>query len=172
MGYNGCGDGGSSSIEVTVNEIPTTPIISLAGTILSSNAPTGNQWYNQIGLITGAVEQNYQVTEIGDYYTIVTLNGCPSEASNTITITTLALNDILNSGISVYPNPFADVLTVEIDENKGIVTFEIINSVGVIVEQGNFSDSKMINTSKLNSGIYFLKITNNKSVEYIKIIKE
>lgn len=170
---NNCGDGGSSSFAVTVNEIPATPVISLSGNILHSNAPSGNQWYNQDGILSGSTNQDFHVTQIGSYYTIVKLSGCSSNASNTIIISALGLTNEQNShSVSLFPNPVSDVLNIKIEGNSESVDFEIITLNGKILESGNFSNIKTIETSNLNNGIYFLKIIDNKSIEYYKIIKQ
>ena len=69
--------------------------------------------------------------------------------------------------VSIYPNPVRDVLFIEIQEFTSI---EIYDSKSTLVYRG--VDEK-INTSKLNKGIYFLKI-NLKYHNHIikKIIKD
>jgi len=79
-----CGDGPSSSLNITVINKPTTPVISQNGNILHSNAAVGNQWYNQNGIINGVTSQDYSVSMNGNYYDIVTVSGCSSDTSNNI----------------------------------------------------------------------------------------
>ena len=112
-----------------------TSAITLNGNVLQSSAATGNQWFNQNGLISGATNQNYTPTINGDYYTIVTVNGCSSDISNKIHI---VINGIKNSAennekINIYPNPVTNELFIESfpDNNEkiycknGIMSFDI-----------------------------------------------
>lgn len=69
--------------------------------------------------------------------------------------------------ISVYPNPFKDVLNVE---SKAIVfTVEIYGTDGRKLIQ---SKEKAINTQQLSTGIYFVRIQTDKGAEIFKIIKK
>ena len=86
-GTNTCGDGLTSTRAITVNPLPPTPTISLSLNTITSNATSGNQWYNTAsGIISGATAQTYNPTANGYYYVIVTLNGCSSDSSNHIII--------------------------------------------------------------------------------------
>jgi hypothetical protein len=92
----GCTSAQSSATAVTVNAIPITPTITAGGpnifcaggsVTLTSNAASGNQWYNGATLITGAINTTYTATASGTYNTKVSVNGCTSAASNNITVT-------------------------------------------------------------------------------------
>ena len=86
-------------------------------------------------------------------------------------------NGIDNSGIeknpvSVYPNPFSDELNIECKGKKEKVNFEILNSLGQIVYQGNLSVTTKVNTVHLDPGIYLVKVKNYETFEFKKIIKK
>ncbi|MFZ4402411.1 MAG: proprotein convertase P-domain-containing protein, partial [Bacteroidales bacterium] len=56
--------------------VPATPIITLIGDTLFSDAPLGNQWYDMAtGAIVGATAAKYHPLQTGDYFTMVSLNG-------------------------------------------------------------------------------------------------
>jgi gliding motility-associated-like protein len=93
---NGCSDT-SRSITVTVNSLPTTPIITSVGATticlgtsvtLNSNASSANQWFLNGNVIVGANSSTYTATSSG-YYTVISsnANGCYSLVSNTDTVT-------------------------------------------------------------------------------------
>lgn len=72
--------------------------------------------------------------------------------------------------ILVYPNPTKDYLNIDAKET---ISIELINLLGeVISTKSNFDGFHKIDVSYLNSGIYFLKATNqsgkNKSFKIIK----
>ncbi len=172
-GSNSCGDGAFSTYAVTVNNKPPAPVISQIGNVLHSDAPLGNQWYDQNGIINGAVNQDYSLIVDGDYYAIVTLNGCSSDISNVISIITtdIELFDADNI-IKVYPNPFSNEFTIESEGNSEMLNFEIFNAIGNIVFKGNLMDKTSVQTSDFASGVYLIKFDNGKTIKFKKIIKE
>jgi uncharacterized delta-60 repeat protein len=163
----------SNSISISVNPIPTTPTITLSDNVLTSSAPTGNQWYDQNGLINSATDQDYTVTNDGDYYVIVTLLGCSSNPSNTInvSVTNIAI-DKDNKPIEVYPNPVLNELVIEIEGNTDKMNFKILNAIGQVIFKGNFVDRTTIQTSSFLPGVYLIKFENGKTFEFKKIIKK
>ncbi len=71
----------------------------------------------------------------------------------------------------VYPNPVSDKLTVEAQEALG--TVEIYNLMGALVySQKNCANKVEINTSDMPSGIYFVRLTNDKTSETRRFVKE
>jgi subtilisin family serine protease len=172
-GTNTCGNGATSTLVITVNSTPTTPIISLTGNDLQSNSPTGNQWYDQNGLISGATNQNYTVTVNGNYYVIVTLLGCSSDASNTINVI-LTSTDVVENGrtIKIYPNPVSNELIIEIEGNNVLQKYEILNAIGQVILKGEIIDRAIVQTNHFTAGVYFVKLENGKTFEFKKIIKK
>jgi stress response protein SCP2 len=172
-GANTCGNGPTSTFAVTVNVKPITPVISLNGFVLHSDAPSGNQWYNQNGFINGATNQDYTVSVNGDYYVIVTLLGCSSDASNilNVTVTGIGLSEN-NKTIKVYPNPVSNELIIEIEWNIGNINFDIINTIGQVILKGNLVERAIVQTSNFAPGVYIIKLENGKTFEFKKIIKE
>lgn len=80
-------------------------------------------------------------------------------------------NKINNDEITVYPNPFTNEISIEnISKNEDYL-IKIYNSLGQNIYSGVLnSDKKTINTSELNSGIYFLYIQ-GKEKFIIKLLK-
>lgn len=172
-GNNTCGNGATSTLAISVNVKPTTPIISLVGNILHSDAISGNQWYDQIGSISAATNQDYTVTVNGDYYVFVTLLGCSSEQSNTINVVLTGIDVIDNDRtIKVYPNPVSNELIIEIAGNNEKINFDILNAIGQVVFKGNLVEKTTVQTSNFVLGVYLIKLENGKTFEFKKIIKE
>lgn len=172
-GMNACGTGPASSLEITVNEKPATPIITRSGHDLHSDAPLGNQWHDQNGAINGAINQDYEVLWDGDYYSIVTLADCKSDTSNVINVIVTGISpEETPQGIVFYPNPFTNELTIEKKGNNDKIKFEIINPAGQIIKQGILLEKVIVDTRHLSKGIYMLKFEDGTSVELRKLIKE
>ena len=71
----------------------------------------------------------------------------------------------------IYPNPVNDKLTIEAQEAIGMV--EIYNLMGAMVySQKNCTNKVEINTADLQSGIYFIRLTNDKVSETRRFVKE
>ncbi len=171
-GVNSCGDGISSTLSVNVNTKPDTPNITLNEFVLHSDAPNGNQWYNENGLISGATEQNYTATVDGDYHVIVTLSGCSSDPSNIINVSGTIIDVVeLDRIVKTYPNPVSNELTIETGI-EDLVNFDILNAVGQIILKGDLINKTSINTDHLAAGVYFIKLKIGETYKFKKIIKQ
>jgi hypothetical protein len=93
---SGCTSSASAATNVTVNPIPSTPVIGTGGPTtfcqggnvdLVSGTVNGNQWYLDGNPIGGATNQTYNATIGGSYTVIVTQSGCSSSASAPTVVT-------------------------------------------------------------------------------------
>ncbi|MES2812107.1 MAG: T9SS type A sorting domain-containing protein [Bacteroidota bacterium] len=160
------------STTFTVNTIPTTPTISLAGNTLNSNYASGNQWYDENGIIVGATDQFFTPTQTGNYYVIVTQLNCDSLQSNVINYTFLGVDDFTDEkGFKIYPNPMSNELTIEFLNNSDKLKIEIINILGQSVYKGEIVNKAVVSVSNLSSGTYFVKLSNGQNSSVKKIIK-
>jgi len=172
-GQNTCGTGIASSIDITVHNKPQTPYISLNGNILTSDAPLGNQWYNQNGLINGAIDQNFTADVNGDYFVIVELSGCSSDTSNIVNLIISASDNLFSdANIMVYPNPFADEMYVEITNKSIWVDLEIIDIKGQRIYKNSVKDKVLIPTIDMASGMYFIRLIAGESTTMVRVVKE
>ena len=81
------------------------------------------------------------------------------------------------SSINAYPNPFNDMLNIEIDaaENDNI-TINVYNVSGQIIYTANTGVSDGVNnieiaTSNYGAGVYFINVVGNSINETIKVVK-
>ena len=171
-GHNSIGDGIVSTLPITVNSIPVTPIITQSGNVLHSDAPTGNQWYNRNYPISGATGQDYTITANGEYTVQVNLKGCPSAPSNMIKeVATSLISSEFNEKIRVYPNPVLDDLTIEYIGNMSEIKFEIFSPSGQLITTGILIESTVIHTSSFSCGLYTIKFNTGNRFEFRKMIK-
>ena len=109
---NGCSSSVSSATIVTMNAIPSTPNISAGGATtfcsggsitLTSSSTTGNQWYIDGSVISGATSQTYDATVSGSYTVIVTTNSCSSAASapTAVTVNSIPATPTISAGGAV-----------------------------------------------------------------------
>jgi len=175
-GANTCGDGTLSNLAITVNTIPDTPSITLNGNILHSDAITGNQWYQNGFLITGATNQNYTVTVNDTYYTIVTINNCSSIQSNSINVALTGISLLYNdNSVIIYPNPVMDIITIDLQKISDLKNthISIYNLQGQLLLQKSITQEKTeLSINNLAKGMYIVKVYNNNNTMVTKFVKE
>ena len=73
---------------------------------------------------------------------------------------------------SIFPNPVVDMLNI--DGNAPIDSIEIVNQLGqsVLEVEGNSVFNNQINLSKLNTGIYFVKVKSDSKIQTLQILKK
>jgi hypothetical protein len=158
---NNCGAANPINLPVTGIDIPPTPIVTLTGNILYSDAPTGNQWHHMNGPIQGATNPSYTPVENGEYYVIVTVNGCSSAPSDTVNVvlTGLGSNSISHRHF-ILTNPVVEDITI-FYAGPNIVAFQIFNSTGTLVYSGEFEGQTTISRHLFSSGIYIIRLHNS-----------
>jgi hypothetical protein len=81
----------------------------------------------------------------------------------------------LNISLSIFPNPTADNLTLQIsDYNNEKLSYQLFDMQGKLLNNGQVTAQQtQINTSSLPSATYFINVVNqeNKQVQSFKIIK-
>lgn len=83
-------------------------------------------------------------------------------------------NSILNTNLSIYPNPATEVLNINISntnfKNSEVVVYNISGTE--ILKTNMASSNAQLNIETLSNGVYFVKVTNqngfNKTVKFVK----
>jgi hypothetical protein len=85
----------------------------------------------------------------------------------------VGINEQQESRFSLYPNPATDKITIEISrETEGSKLF-IVNVEGQVQLEQKITQSKtQIDISTLPSGVYFVRLINDNTVEIGKLIKQ
>lgn len=150
---NGIESLASNAIQVKVNPIPASPIITTNSSLifcqganisLTSNASTGNQWYKGGLAINGSIGATLQVTTEGNYTSKVIVNGCESPVSNAIIV-------------KVTPTPPTPIIS---SKDLQLVSSSISGNqwykddVLIVGATGQFYTPKV-------SGIYTVRVTEN-----------
>ncbi len=154
-----CKSSSETSI-VNVFSNPTKPTITLNGNSLYSSNPTGNQWFRNTLLITGATNSSFIPTQSGSYTTLVTnLNNCKTE-SDPFSFIVSGINEIESSTFQVYPNPNNGSFTIQLKntaDKNGTIT--IVDMLGRTVYESlyklnNNEDIISISQLHLKEGTY------------------
>lgn len=88
----------------------------------------------------------------------------------TVNCSVLETNDFESNKLQLYPNPANDKLNIQLEATSTNYQVAIYNSLGsVVFENSNQSNATtIIDISELNSGIYFVKITDSENNIYQK----
>jgi hypothetical protein len=167
----GCGSVVRQAVTVTG------PVITQNGTILTSSSASGNQWYLNGNLITGATSQTYSPSQSGNYQVYVILsNGCATQSDNFVYVI-LSKNPGENDiGLTVFPVPAGRELNVLFAAKTAArLNLSLVNSIGQtnysqieMLPGGNFST--LIDTGNLAPGTYILRILLGQKLYSRKII--
>ena len=168
----------SSSVTVTVNPIPSAPVINVSGATtlcqgtssFLSVIPANNTTYVWSNNTTGV---STTVTTSGNYSVVATSNGC-SATSAPVTMTfnnCASLDEVSNSNFEIYPNPAEDMLYVKLAANESNTTISLLASDGKLIEKRIVSSlEEQFDVSKLDAGVYFFKIENGNLNTSSKVI--
>lgn len=165
-----------AAVTGTINSSPQIPVISKVGNDLVSSATTGNQWYLNGNIISGATAKTYTPTSNGSYYVTVTVDNC-SSTSTPINYSITSIEKTENTlELTIFPNPSSDIITIEFDAvKKENYTIQISNALGQIVFRDDLVQffgvySNQINLSTFKKGMYFVSFTSNYAETIKKII--
>jgi hypothetical protein len=177
FGSNSCGNGTvSPNLAVTVNPVPPAPVVTNTGTTLYSSEPAGNQWYYQGTLIPGATGQTYVATQDGYYWTVVTLDGCSSEASNHLLILVTGIDQHSSADINIYPVPNDGQFNVSITTtSEESFLIRVYNNLGIMIHeetkvQVDGSLQKVIDLRPVPDGVYTVIFENSQNQVVEKIV--
>lgn len=143
------------------NPAPTTPSITLTGSVLSTATAASYQWYLDGSAISGATLQSLTPTVTGKYLVRTTdSNGCVyvyssmksySVDGGTGPIDTGIDTQSLENGFSVYPNPSNGLYTVEVPV---VCTITITDITGKTIEAAVYDHT--VDIQNVPAGIYLL----------------
>lgn len=154
---NNCIDSLRKKVWVYPN--PPTPSITKSGNILISSADSGNQWYSNGKMITGAVLKQYEPTESGPYQVFVTNEFNCSMSSDTLHFILTGLSDMDEKfKLTIYPNPNEGSFTVY--STALIEALEFFDMVGRQVLSYPIKDyaNELKLTLNVANGVYFIKV--------------
>ena len=168
----------TDSVMLTVNTLPVVTlspfnaVCQYAGPfLLSGGTPTGgtfigsgvsNNIFNPITSGNGAILIVYAYTDA---------NGCNNSTSQFLVVDTcLSIPQNNINQLSLFPNPFTDVIYIK--NNHNLLTLTIYDVMGnEVLKTNSQKETIELNTEKLKSGMYMLQLFDGKNVITKKIIK-
>ena len=160
----------SDTIDVIWHPLPVKPVIVVTGNdTLSYPTSLNLQWYSNTGGLTGETGSIFLAQNNGDYYVIVSDSfGCAA-ISDTVTITTIGIEEEESGAFTVYPNPTKGDLIVQINK-KNFESLRIINLLGEVLidETIDFQENKIVlNLSSFADGVYYIQLSSSEE-KYLK----
>ncbi|MBK8845623.1 MAG: PKD domain-containing protein [Bacteroidetes bacterium] len=154
---NGC-DSLTITAFITEYQLPTAPVITYNNGWLTCSPANSYQWYLIPNAIPNATLQNYQPTQTGSYYCLISdSNGCVV-ASNTVLITNTAIPD----------SDLSDLLTITVNDGifnmlfKDVATTPrvlVYNSIMQVVTTADVGQGRArIDMRNLEDGIYLIDV--------------
>jgi len=118
---------------------------------------------------SGSVKGVYEITVSGgedNNYSFVYISG-------SLTIVSAESVDNLKSlSLSVYPNPFADKVTIS-SEYSGEGSYQLTDLTGKVVVQGAIvTENSVLSLSHIRKGVYLLQVKLGETSKTIRLVKE
>ena len=182
----------TNPVMITVHPAPTAsfdatpnPVdlgVTTSGTVDFTNTSIeGNEylWNFDTGIETTTENPTYPFNTVGDYDVtlIVTIDstGCSDTAVVTITVINSTGISELSADFSVYPVPTEDIVYVNMTNSSGAYTLELRDLNGRLVKVNELSPSNTTTSfdlGEMESGVYLLKVFNEKEQGHFKLIKK
>jgi hypothetical protein len=179
---DGYGNTGTFSFNVTVNPVPTATAAAAVTVACVDDAPVqltgtpaGGMWSGPG--VSGTLFQPAVASAGTHTLTYVFTNAASCSDSATVNITVNICAGITSAGefggISAYPNPAGENVTVEFGTMQEDVVFQLTQVNGGLVRESAHSNVEKVQLGLdgLAPGIYFLNVTNANGSAVLKLVK-
>ena len=169
---NAAGCDSTITLNLTISPTPDNSITQNGGSLTATQTGATYQWIdcdNFFVPVIGEVNQTFFPSLSGYYAVEVTIGDCSSTSECRLVEFTGI--DVIESLISVHPNPTKDEVTLSIEAELLGTGFTITDNAGRIVLTDTFkSTEQKVNLSGFDNGIYFIRT--DKESQPVKIIKQ
>lgn len=160
-------------IVAPVIDIDTTNTVS-GITIFSNEYFAEYQWLdcdNNYVPLVGQTYQSFKASVNGTYAVEIEKDGCKDTSACTF-INSVSLDEKENKATLIYPNPFKNQLTIDLDNRLVGKRYFIFDGIGKLVLTGTLLSKKTnLNLSDLNKGLYVFKIDELPDLS-VKVIRD
>lgn len=163
--------------DVTIDPfIPDTLCASSAPYVMSASTPVGGIYSASAGFATPNMFDPFAAgvgTHTVYYYHPDTM-GCYGVDSTQITVVICSGIDEINKNdyAKIYPNPTKSELTIELKVPSKNVSAEVLNTLGQVLINQNYSNTLRINLElEGKDGIYFVRLNIDGVIKVIKVLK-
>jgi len=175
IGSGGCAGSTCASISVIApSQIDNS--VTQNGILLSSNQTGASyQWIdcNTNTPVSGETNQTYATDQLtGTYAVVVTIGSC-LDTSTCFLVDQSGIVDLANAFISVQPNPFTDMFTINWTGLE-IETIELTDAAGKLIKKESVlgKNETSVQTTSLSKGVYFIRLIGSKGTLVRQLIKQ
>ncbi len=157
------------------DDVPEPAIDQVGNALIASPEFTGTiQWLLDGEAIVGANGQSYEPTENGSYSVRYTSEeGCVGTAtSDVLLVTTTGLEMQTSNTLVAWPNPADGPLFLRGLSSSGTVNITIVDAMGrTVATQNMVGPSAHIDTMPLQSGVYWLRVSDGAGQQVLRFVK-
>ena len=166
---NGCTVSDTASVILNEVPLPATPVITAQNKTLVSSASSGNQWYSNGRIISGATASTFTPDTAGVYTVRTRTGNCLSAYSAPYNFVITGINSPeLERALRVGPNPVPDQLSIQYTGAIGTFTCTIMDMWGRNLYQNNFSGTLTVDMRQYLAGPYIIYIKNKNNGQEVK----
>jgi alpha-tubulin suppressor-like RCC1 family protein len=165
------------TLNLNINATPNNGVSQAGNTLTADENGATYQWLDcdsGNAPISEANAQSYTASASGNYAVEITKDGC-TNTSSCISLTIVGIENLTTIPLSVYPNPTADNLTLQVDNYKNEnLSYQLYDMQGKLLSNEPIvAQQTQIIMDMLPSATYFVHIVNqeNKRILSFKIIK-
>ena len=167
----------SAGIDGTITACKHEPIDLLAG--LSGNVDLSGTWYDPSNVALGSSQVTTGGFPGNFNYDYIAGNGvCPDDTANVVVIVgtcdAAGIDESTFAGIEVYPNPTNGVVYVSATNNAGTFNYEVTDANGRVIATAvnaiNGAATTSIDLSKVETGVYFIRLSNTTSDKVYRVV--
>jgi hypothetical protein len=168
----------SAGIDGTITACLHEPVDLLSG--LTGNVDLNGTWYDPSNvtlsnsqITTGSIQGSFN-------YDYIAGNGvCADDTANVVVVVLgtcdfLDINESTFAGIEVYPNPTNGMVYVSAANNAGTFNYEVTDANGRVIATAvnaiNGAATTSIDLSKVETGVYFIRLSNTTSDKVYRVV--
>jgi len=166
---NGCSAMGDLAIDVLVNPLPGTPVITNDGEALVASGTGTYQWFLDGTSIDGATDAAWVPVQNGSYTVEISdANGCSSTSEAYLFLST-GMDAQTPLELLVMPNPSDGTFVIQQPASQGR-QFEILDATGKRLLTDRFDGLRTtVNMRNAEQGIYFLRVLDDRNTPVLRI---
>ena len=155
-------------VNVELSYVYPEPLTVITNTI----SPTFTWFFNNVQL---SFTESQITSPVNGVYEVLVVDEIGCEGSTMIPIYSVAISELTNSSISIYPNPVQNTLNIDLETNSTSVEVQILNTMGAevlnkIVDVSGIDNKIQLQVGDLPKGVYFLKVNHGEhSIPWMKL---
>lgn len=170
---SGCSAPASTALVVTVHALPTAPVITQAGHVLTATGTGDLQWYFDGDVIDGATGAAHTATADGLYSVVVTdANGC-SNTSGPFNFSTVGMQEIGTAAFRVWPNPTNGSVQLRLERSLQNAHLTVSDATGrTILQDALTAPLTTIDLQSLPVGLYLITVRSSELYHTVRVVRQ